>query len=269
MALTKAAQLRNERRTRRRIFPITVRHRRPVSANTHRFTFTAPEFGDFDPLGPDEFFALVIPRPGTVLPDLRVGDGEDIREILPTIDEAIRPDVRWYTVRAHRPEAAEVDVDIVLHGESGPASRWATHATVGDVVGFREGNAPYLAPGDQPQLLVADETALPALAAILESLDGAAEAIVLAEVPHAEDEVPIDSPVPIRWFHRGTAAPGSEVLAALATLVEQGLPPLGYAWLCGEKEIAVQGRRLLVNQAGVDPESIMFSGYWRLGEARR
>ncbi|MGC8383232.1 siderophore-interacting protein [Pseudomonas aeruginosa] len=43
-----------------------------------------------------------------------------------------RPPMRTYTIRALRREAGEVDIDFVLHGETGPASRWAAHARPGE-----------------------------------------------------------------------------------------------------------------------------------------
>ncbi|MGO1974018.1 MAG: siderophore-interacting protein [Propionibacteriaceae bacterium] len=268
MALTRAAAVRNATRTVRRLFPMTVTARHPVSANTTRFTFEAPEFGDFAPLGPDEFFALVLPQPGAALPPMVVGPDDDVREVLATIPADLRPAIRWYTVRSHRPDACEIDVDVVLHGDTGPASRWANHAVVGNRVGFREANAPYLAPESGHQVLVADETALPALAAILEQAPDRLDATVLAEAPRPADVPTIGGSTPIQWFHRGHRPPGALVLPALRDLVRSGLSPVGYAWLCGEREVATGARRMLVREAGVDPEMIMFSGYWRLGRAR-
>lgn len=245
---------------------MTLVTRTPVSRNTERFTFTAPEFADFEPLAADEFFALVIPRPGRDLPSLPSTD-EDIRTTIQSLPDDVRPDVRWYTVRAHRPAQQQIDVDIVLHGDSGPASRWATHARPGDRVGFRESSAPYLAPEQGHVLLVADETALPALAAILETQAPAGPTTVLAEVPGPADIPAIATDATIHWFHRGDTDPGSALLPALPELVTPHLDSLGYAWLCGERAIATEARRWLVAQ-GVDPELIMFSGYWRLGHAR-
>jgi NADPH-dependent ferric siderophore reductase len=268
MAITRAARARNARRVVRRFFPMTLTARRQVSGNTSRFTFNAPEFADFDPLGPDEFFALVVPHPDHELPVLALDAHDDPRAVLLTIPAGRRPAIRWYTVRAHRPATKEIDVDIVLHGDAGPASSWANRARPGDRVGFREATAPYLSPGSGHQLLVADETALPALAAILAAAPADLDATVLAEVPYPEDQPGIPTSVPIRWHHRGAAVPGSAVLPALAQLVSHGLPELGYAWLCGEAAIATGARRMLVNDTGTDPDRIMFSGYWRVGQAR-
>jgi NADPH-dependent ferric siderophore reductase len=263
--ITQAAVERNAMRTRRRYFVTTVAARHRVSANTVRFTLAAPEFGDFRPLGSDEFFALVIPRPGRAFPALDIEDDEDPRTALNAMPDAIRPDIRWYTVRRHRPSLAEIDVDIVLHGESGPASRLATHARPGDQVGFREASAAYLPEADGHQLLIADETALPALSAILECAPGL-DASVIIEVPYAEDLPPIATDLDLRVLTRGAARPGSLAVEAAAAVARER--ELGYAWVCGERATATETRRRLVDQ-GVDKDMIMFSGYWRLGEARR
>ena len=118
-------------------------------------------------------------------------------------------------------------------------------------------------------LIMADETALPALAAILEATPAALDATVLVEVPGPADVPAIDSATPIRWFFRGECVPGTAVLPALSRLIALGLPRVAYAWLCGESGLATGARRQVVRDLGMDPDSIMFSGYWKLGQARR
>lgn len=266
MGITTAATRRNDSRTVRRFFVTTVTDRQEVSANTRRFTLSAPELADFAPLGPDEYFALVIPT-AQGLPEVTLGPDDDIRQALLDLDDAVRPTVRWYTVRKHRPEYAEVDVDIVVHGETGPASTWAVHAQVGDRVGFREAGAPYLAPPTGRQLIVGDETSLPAIAAILESAAGALDAEVLVELPHAEDAQAVDTLTPISWLLRGDERPGTRAVEEVRTRLGAG-ERFAYAWACGEAQLATSVRRLLVTDHGMDPDAVMFSGYWRLGQAR-
>jgi NADPH-dependent ferric siderophore reductase len=48
----------------------------------------------------------------------------------------VQQEWRNYTVRRHRPEAGEIDVDVVLHDQPGPASRWAAEAPLGSDVGY-------------------------------------------------------------------------------------------------------------------------------------
>src|SRR4028118_1371172 len=93
-----------------------------------RLTFAAEEFATFAAEGPDECFGWLLPT----------GD---------------RPHLRWYTVRPPRPARAEIDVDVVLHGDEGPASRFAAEADVGATAGFRSSGAAYAPPAGGPSQL--------------------------------------------------------------------------------------------------------------------
>src|SRR5690606_2445770 len=95
-----------------------------LSAHQRRITFTAPEFADFAVTGADEYFGLLIPHPtaGLVMPD---AERYDTRAAVHKLPEHERPELRWYTVRAHRPALAEIDVDFVIHEHTGPGTRWA------------------------------------------------------------------------------------------------------------------------------------------------
>ena len=247
-------------------FAMTVAAIRSLSDTVRRFTFAAPEFGRFTPSGPDEYFALIFPaRPDQdlVLPDAgRI----NVRTGVAQIPEAQRPEMRWYTVRALRPEAGEIDVDIVLHGDAGPGSRWALRAEPGDRVGFRAYGSSYRPTvTDGPRLFVADETAMPALYSVLESLTSTDGVTALLELPDASYDTPLAAGITPEIVLRGSGAPGS---AALARLADLDLPKLGYAWACGETSLASGVRRHLVKNGLADRRSIMFSGYWKLGTVR-
>jgi NADPH-dependent ferric siderophore reductase len=247
-------------------FPMTVTAVRTLTEPVRRITFHAPEFGRFTPSGPDEYFALIFPaRPGQdlVMPN---ADKVNVRTAVAQIPEPQRPEMRWYTVRARRPETAEIDVDIVVHGDSGPGSAWALRAAPGDRVGFRASGSCYRAPGGSgPQLFVADETAMPALYAVLESLESTAGVTALLELPDSSYDTPLATGFEPEIVLRGSDAPGS---AALARLAELNLGKVGYAWACGESSLATGVRRHLVKNNLADRRSIMFSGYWKLGQVR-
>lgn len=247
-------------------FPMTVSAVRTLSEPVRRITFRAPEFGRFIPSGPDEYFALIFPaRPGQdlVMPST---DRINVRSAVARIPEPERPVMRWYTVRARRPEAGEIDVDVVVHGDRGPGSAWALRAAPGDRVGFRAHGSGYRAPATAgPQLFVADETAMPALYSILESLDSTAGVTALLELPDATHDTPLNADVTPDLVFRGSGAPGS---AALARLAELDLPKVTYVWACGEASLASGVRRHLVRNDLADRRSIMFSGYWKLGQVR-
>lgn len=242
-----------------------------LGAGVRRLTFAAEELTRFERVGADEYFGLVMPRPGTplVLPDPR---RRDVRAALAELPEAQRPDLRWYTIRAHRPALGEIDVDVITHGDSGPGSAWATRARVGDPAGFRSGGALYR--GDEvtgPQLLVADETAVPALLAVLEErarqrLEG--ELRVHVEVPEAATAEALGVPDGVSVHVRGGSAPGSAVVPRLVGVDGADTRGLDYAWLCGESALVTGLRRHLVSGLGVERRRVLFSGYWKLGAAR-
>ncbi|MFY0409211.1 siderophore-interacting protein [Solicola sp. PLA-1-18] len=249
-------------RVRREQFPLTLTAAVDVHENLRRLTFTAPELADFVPTGLDEQCGLLLPPEGVrlQLPDLLTGS---VRHALAAIPADLRPTLRWYVVRAHRPEAAEIDVEVVLH-DDGPGTAWARTAEVGTQVGFRAGSSGYRPPSaGARQLLVADETALPALAAILERLPLQEEPVhSIVEVPSARYRLTIDTPYPVEWVYRNQGDPGSRAAYAVKT---SPVDRLAYAWVCGEVGLATGIRKYLVKERDVDADAIFFSGFWKKG----
>lgn len=246
-------------------FTMTVHAVTELSPRLRRITFRANEFADYARTGPDESFVLLMPANGrdeVVMPSV---DRMNIRQAIRQLPEADRPDMRWYTIRAWRQEQREIDVDFVLHGDAGPGTRWASAAEPGQTIGFRAGSASYRPPvGGGVELLAADETALPALSTILETgTSGTPQ--VFVELPDESFRGPLDADVPITWLYRGDEAPGSRLLPAVR---DADLSTVDYAWLCGESAIATGLRRQLVRDRGVDRRRILFSGYWKVGQAR-
>lgn len=251
-------------------FAMTVVAVTDLGAGMRRVTFEAPELATFECCGPDEYFGLLMPRPGRglVLPD---PEPLNVRAAVADLPEDDRPDLRWYTIRAHDRLAGRIDVDIVTHGDSGCGSAWTVRAAPGDRAGFRAGGALYR--GHEVvgrQVLVADETAVPSVAAILESLGGpeaAASQGVEVHVEVADQEVLRAYDLGDARVHVRTGAPGSAVVPALDTHLARGGAPVGYAWACGESDLAAGARRALVRH-GMDRRRISFCGYWKLGQAR-
>lgn len=248
-------------------FEMTVAAVSDLGGGMRRITFSAEEFGDFRLVGCDEYFGLLMPQPGAplTLPD---GSRENVRAAIADMPEAERPNLRWYTIRAHHAINRTIDVDIVTHGDSGPGSAWACAAQVGDTVAFRSGGALFRGhEGDGPMVLVADETALPALASIVDAhpavLDRAtlhvevADKAILAAYPFDGADVTVHV--------RTDGIPGSAVLPALRGA---DLGKVTYAWICGESGMVTEGRRHLVKVVGVDRRQVLFSGYWKLGQER-
>lgn len=231
-----------------------------------RLTLESRELRGFRRMGADEYFGLVMPRAGVPL-HLPRGRGADFRSEVAALPEDVRPGLRWYTVRAHRAAAGQVDVDIVVHRE-GPGGELLARVRPGDELGFVVGTGGYRADDHAgPQVLVADETAYPALTAIGEEVarHGRAGGVrAYVEAPGPGSLARVDLPFPATYAWRGDASPGTAVIPLLDDAAE---PVPAYAWCCGEAGLATGARRRLV-ELGVPKSVIFFSGYWRLGQAR-
>src|SRR5690606_15876510 len=115
-------------------------------------------------------------------------------------------------------------------------------------------------------LFAGDETALPAIGTLVESLPEGVRAIAFLEVADAAEEQPLASPgdLTVRWLHRHQAPAGHTDLL-LQAVREADLPPgRVLAWLAGEAGMVRALRRHLVNDRGVPKRSIDFAGYWRV-----
>ena len=143
------------------------------------------------------------------------------------MDPSVRGYMRTYTVRSERLDAVypEIDIDFVMHfddaGHGGPAANWALDAKPGDaltIIGPNNRAAQCTTAGTyggiewrpglaQRVLLAGDETAVPAISAILESLPADMSGHAFLEVPEAGDFQDISSAadIEITWLARGAA----------------------------------------------------------------
>jgi iron complex transport system ATP-binding protein len=193
-----------------------------------RFTFTGPAVRRLDSGGYDQRVKLILPIPGRGFADLPTG--ADWYQQWRNLPDERRNPVRTYTVRALRPESGEVDIDIALHGRTGPASRWAADAVIDDEVyifgpnaehGGPYGGVDFLPPAHTDQFLLAgDPTALPAIAAILEALPARARGVAVLEVEHPSDGAGlgrVPNGVQVRLLVREPGRHGSQLIPAVET----------------------------------------------------
>lgn len=174
---------------------------------------------------------------------------------------------RRYTIAHARPENGELDLDVLLHGD-GPGSRWAAAASVGDEVEF-QGPRGKLELRPAPwHLLAGDESALPAIAAILRALPAHEPAHAFVEVTDAIDEVPELRGLPVTWLHRGETAPGTPDVLGPALAAFALSPGPGRAYLMGETRAMVALRAVLEDR-GIEHDSIFVKGYWNVGRPDR
>ncbi|MFJ6197532.1 siderophore-interacting protein [Micromonospora sp. NPDC092111] len=288
-----------------RLFDVQVRSVRRLSPSFLRVTFTGPDLDRFADNGFDQRVKVVLPVAGQR--GVHLPGGADWYAHWRALPEDQRCPVRTYTVRAVRPHLAEVDIDLVLHGDGGPASRWARRARPGDEAGIlgpdagyegEHGGVEFRPPTAGRLLLAGDETAVPAICAILERLPHDARGQVLLEVPEPADELTVAAPpgVLVGWLARHGGEHGSRLVPAVAAAAEHLLsgraepvaapisdvdvdrtvlwevpapsaPVPVYAWLAGEAGVIRALRRHLVVERGMDRRAVAFMGYWRLGRA--
>ncbi|MBG4654713.1 siderophore-interacting protein [Pseudomonas aeruginosa] len=293
-----------------RLFNVELKRREQLSPALTRFVFGGPEVAEMKTLAADQRIKIFFPDASGQPPSLP--GGSEWYQAYRSVEPARRPPLRTYTIRARRAEQEEVDVEFVLHGENGPASAWATHARIGDRLQLAAPNRQY---GDDPGgyewkppagvrhiLLIADETALPAVAGILEELAGEAEPPVVEaflEVPGEADilDLPAIPGARLHWLPRHQAGihsrngermieaarqarlPEREVAGGAAQeledidideeiLWELASPESGsfYAWVAGESAAVMAIRRYLVQERGIDKRHLTLMGYWRLGK---
>jgi NADPH-dependent ferric siderophore reductase len=106
--------------------------------------------------------------------------------------------------------------------------------------------------------VIGDETAMPAVATVLDAIDPD-RALTFLEVADAAEEQAL--PGAVTWVHRDGRRAG-EPLAAVVRAAS--LPDgRGQAWLSGESTCVRDLRRHLLDERGFDRRLVYATGYWR------
>ena len=180
-------------------------------------------------------------------------------------EESGRRVKRRYTIRTARTDVGEYDLDVLLHG-AGPGAAWGAAAAPGDEVDFQGPRGKLELRPAQHHVLVGDESALPAIAAIAEALPPGEHARAVLEVRDGTDELPVAAET--GWVHRGAHPPGTpDLLLPAAARID--VPAGGVrAYLLGETRTMVALRTAL-EARGVDHDAIFVKGYWNIARPDR
>jgi len=215
----------------------------------------------------DPFAEPGIEQPGEILTLGWAPDGEEL--VLPQLGWRFpdgKPEQHWrnFTVRRFDPAEATIDVDFYVHGDIGRASAWARRAAVGDPVGYAGPRTHWEPDPDAAWvLLAADETGLPALLAILETLPAGLAVFAFAEVEDEDERQPVATAadVDLRWISRD-GRPAGTTTVLIEAVRELELPPgRPQAWGGGEALAMRDVRRHLKAER---PEATMnVMGYWK------
>lgn len=234
----------------RRVEPLTPRMRRIVLAGDALEGFTS--------LGFDDHVKLFFPDADGHLPAATTGeDGKT------AFAEGARPESRDFTPRRYDATARELTIDFSLHGE-GPAATWATAAAAGSPLGVAGPRGSQIVSDTFAwNLLIGDETALPAIGRRLEELPPRVAALVVVDVEDAAERLPLDRPgTELHWTYRTGSTPTlDEAVADLALPAGDG-----FAWVAGEAAMARRIRTHLIDGRGLEKAWVKAAAYWRIGD---
>ncbi|MFF1368400.1 siderophore-interacting protein [Streptomyces virginiae] len=261
-----------------RFFELEVLRTRRLGHSFLRVTFGGESLAGFRSGGFDQSLSLFLPaadQEHTVLPST---DEDTWFAAWRGMSDEERPVMRSYTVREQRrtPEGAdEVDIDFVLHGDASPASRWAGRAVTGRRIlaigpAVAENKSVRFQPSADTDAIwmYADETALPAAAAILDRLPAGTRVKAWFEIPHEDDRLDLRAPADadITWIVReGHGRERTEQVLSALRSADPGAAEAPYVWLAGESGTIRAVRRHFVQERSVDRRTVRFTGYWRLG----
>jgi NADPH-dependent ferric siderophore reductase len=249
------------RRRPARLWRVPVRRVERVTPRMARVTVGGDELADFPGAGTDQNVMLYFYPDHVELPEPLT------LESARAMWSRVRPMTRTYTIRRYDPRTNEIDFDFVLHGSHGLASAWAQRVSPGDPVIFVGPSPAYRPAADVDwYLLAGDETALPAIAAILRALPTGARVRAFVEVADAAEEQPLptDADIELTWLHRDVVPSDLLVQAIGAASLPAGP---GEAWVAGERSSVLAVRRHLLGERGFDRSRVRPTTYWRHGQS--
>lgn len=242
-------------------FNATVLSSRYLTPGMIRVTFGGTGLADYPVTGiPDEYMRFFFPNEQTGRLHLPLID-EYGGWTYPDGREAIR--CSTYTVRAHRPETNEIDIDFVIH-EGGLASDWARTARPGDRITVNRPRGICDRPADAAwQLLVCDATGIPALSRLLEQSPKSLQTRVFVEVASAEHEqdLPHHDFATVTWLHRSGNGVAPSRMADVVRAMPLAPTP-GYIWVAGEQRVVRSIRKFIRQDLGLPPERYELVAYW-------
>lgn len=229
--------------------------RRSVSPWMIRLTLQGRDMAAF--AGRGLHVRLLVPPTGRNRPPVWPTRKRSGTVVFPEGEDALT--VRVYTIRAIRPESGEIDVDVVRHA-GGAVADWAEDVGPGASVGVIGPGGGYF-PDSDWLLIGGDETALPAIARILENRPRGSGGRAIIGLRHADARIDIAAPdgVAVEWVVGDDAA-----LCAAMEAAELPREAAASVWFAGEAEAARRRLRAVFRGArGLPAGRVSCAGYWR------
>jgi NADPH-dependent ferric siderophore reductase len=224
----------------------------PLTPRLLRVTLGGPELAGFPVPEPAASVRLLLPvTEGLVIP---AWNGNEFR-----MPDGSRPPLRTLTPRHVRDE--ELDVDVVFH-DGGRLSAWAKAVAPGAAVAISGPGRGYEIPKTGDLLLAGDETALPAIAQLLELVPAEVAVRVVVEIATPEAELPIPG---VRWVASVPDAPPGTAL--VDTVRAEPLTDETRLWVAGEAAAVQRIRKYAFDECAIPRSHAVIRGYWKHGRA--
>lgn len=223
---------------------LTVLSRTTVTDSLVRFTLGGGDLAGFASFGPEDHVKVFFESP----------DGPVGRDYTPS---EFRP--------LGRSSGPELDLDVVVHGTTGPASAWASAAGPGAAVQLGGPRGSRLAPaGFRNVILIADGSGMPALRRWVRAYAGVTpvHAVLFGDDPSLLDY--LDEAEALAATPQ--VAPSAE-FDLLEVVRSQDITADTFVWAAGEAGALTPVRRWLKSDARLPKANLSLHGYWKRGTA--
>ena len=223
---------------------VSVLRKKQLSPNMVRMVLTGSELDDF-PTGYESGY---------------------VKLVFPSGSE--KPVVRSYTVRKYEEDVRELTLDMVVHGDTGPAAKWANHVRAGEMIQISGPGACKMVNLDADWFFLAgDMSAVPAISVNLQSLPNDAVGYVVLEVISERDKFDLIVPpgIEVHWVINSTPELHSTILqdTVMALPWQESAAAV---WVAGEFASSRTLRHYFRHVRKVPREHMYVSCYWKIGD---
>jgi NADPH-dependent ferric siderophore reductase len=239
---------------------VTLLHKKQLSDRMIRVTLTGEDLRGLEVDEPAASVRLLLPPPGQTELVMPRWNGNEF-----LMEDGSRPAIRTFTPRRLDQAGLQLDIDMVIH-DGGLASEWATSAAVGYPAAVSGPGRGFRASGDVPAFVLGgDETAIPAISQLLETIDPikAIQVHVEIAVRQARLSLPGHPQATVDWHVLGPEAPPGRAL--VAALEHAEFPADAHIWCAGEAASMHAIRNHLFKERGLPRSQATVRGYWKAG----
>lgn len=241
------------------LLPVTVESRAELSPRMLRVTLVGDGLMTLTVDEPAASVRLLVPSPGTG--ELVIPEWNGNEFLLP---DGTRPALRTFTPLRVDKGAGRLDIEVVRH-PGGAVSDWAETVQPGAPAAISGPGTGFAIPDGLDQLIVlADETALPAVTQLVDSSPKALAMDIHVEVltDDAILDLAIRSNDSLTWHVSDAGAvPGGQLVAVVRRLAD--LPTGTHVWAAGEASAMHAIRSHLFDTIDLPRQRATVRGYWK------